>query len=252
MSSNTSRSSSPHASTVADDETFQLALTLMSLPVASRRSVSPPLPLQQDLFSPSSIGSWVGLLPQASISDAVSPSDSNSEDLPTNRPAGRDDRRSTNGVRGGLASLSTPPSPFGSQLGPASSRTAPRTHTQPHQHRRRFNPSRPSQPELSVENDAGLPRPDPDEFYTLLLSAYQSAKDLVDVWAHKAAAVLTDNGRSDWRVLLAKVGLSVVVLCRPRWVLCTVIRSWAVLRDPWRVYHHTFYSVVMGRVLLSL
>lgn len=220
----------------------------MSLPATSHRPVSPLLPLQQDSFSPSSIGFWVDLPPQDLPSDQPSPTSINEQ--PQSRSTRRRGRMSTNGVRQGLANLPTPPCPFGTQLEPSSSssRSTPYTHSPP-QHRRRFDP-RPTRRALSVENDE-VPRPDPDEFYTTLLSAYQSVKNLAGVWGEKAAAILTDNGKKDLTTQLVKVGLGVVVVCRPRWVLATMNCSLAMLRDPWRLYHHTFYTAVIARVLFS-
>ncbi|CDS00242.1 hypothetical protein [Sporisorium scitamineum] len=173
MSRNTSRPPSPTAYTIAEDETLQLALTLMSLPLTSHRSSSPPLPPQHDSFSPSSIGSWVDLPPQSSTSDeACSSSNNRPPQIPPTRRNGR--MFTPKAVRQGLANLPTPPSPFGTQLEP-SSRSTPYAHT-PQQHRRRFNP-RPSPRELSVENDE-IPRPDPDEFCTAAISAYRGGGDL--------------------------------------------------------------------------
>lgn len=247
-----SASSSPPQSPVpssAEDETLHLALTLLSLPSTSTSTPRPPAaaaeitgssphPSSSPTSSPSSAHSWMDLPPMPSSERSATPA---------NRTNAARRRSRKSGVRAGLSHLPNPPSPFGSQLG-----VLPPSRSTPYHHRHEHNyfDPRPTQRTLGVENDQ-LPLPEPEYVYDTALCALHSAANLARSCADIAVETITQGGKKSLAVELAKVGLGVCVVLRPRWVLGAMNWSLSAFRDPWRFYHHAFYAWLIARFVTS-
>lgn len=158
-------------------------------------------------------------------------------------------KKKRKGVRAGFSNLPEAPSPFGCQLGnPALA--APSREPAPYHHAHRYDYfyPRPSRRALSVENGE-VPRPDPNEVYDTLLSAWSSIKDLTSDWIISAIDVVTEGGKKDLTAQLMKGSLFAVIVWRPRWLLGAMNISLACFRDPFRFYHHSVYLFAIHYIL---
>ncbi len=61
--------------------------------------------------------------------------------------------------------------------------------------------------------------------------------------------MITQDGKKDLTLQLVKMGVGVVVICKPWWVLRTIDSAWTVVRDPWKVYRHTIYTFTIVKFL---
>lgn len=245
MSSSQSRSSSPCLSS-AEDESYQLALTVLSLPPTPLRPPSSPIfgaPIHSNFSSASMARSQSEYSGMSSSSDDERPTYSRA-----NTSSHR--RRKRKPVQAGLSNLNDPPCPFGSQLGTHPARPQPSRSTPYSQaYTREFFDPHPSNRALKVEN-MEIPRPDPEDALETILSAWKSIKNLALSAAQCPAGVITDQGRKPLEQQLVKGAALAIIVLRPRWVLAGMNWSYGLLKDPFRAFHHSVYVWVISQHVL--
>ncbi len=252
-SANSSSSSSTSSDSGSEDESLQLTLTVLSLPATPPQAPS-SLALPPTRAKPTLPPVYVARYRTIRPCHQVRLMTKNQHPFELKEAIHRPrllDAEEERGIREGLSRLPEPPCPFGSQLGatpiPSQSTRSTPYH---HQHSRDYFDPHPSNRAPALEN-LEMPRADPEAAYQTMLSAWESIKSLAEHCAKVAVYVITEGGKKSLESQILKGAMMACIFIKPKWILNAMNNSYFTLKDPFKSFHHTMFSFVIAKGVLS-